>query len=76
LSRTEFRFCALEGARESLAIEGLENVVNGIHLKRSDCVLIMGSHEDNHRLRLACQSTGDLYTIASWHLDVEENEIG
>jgi len=80
----------LHSLNDSLAIERLQNVIDGVHVEGADCVLIVGrgKHDLRQRLRLACDKTGRPCLVAfeqllnygksveAWHLHVEKHQVG
>ncbi len=68
----------VDGLRDTLAIERLQQIVDGIHFERLDGVLIVGGSEDDLRQRhLAVQQLlDDAEAVETRHLHVKEDEIG
>ncbi len=68
----------VEGAEDAFAIEGLEQIVDGVDLKGADGVLIVGGGEDDlgQGGALLEQFLQHSEAVEAGHLDVEEDEVG
>src|SRR5262245_13128464 len=67
---------ALPGRIESLAIEGLEQVVERVYLKGAYGILIVGSDKDDVWSRAAVKRFQHFETAQLWHLYVQKDEVG
>src|SRR5262249_4433465 len=54
----------------------LEEIVDGIRLKRAHCVAIVGCNKNNTRHAFEADSTKHSKTISLWHLNIEEHQVG
>jgi hypothetical protein len=72
----EARTRAIERGAESLAIEGLEQVVDRIELERVDRVLVVRGDENHQRHRVAPDLLDHLEAVDAPHLHVEKHEVG
>ena len=61
------------GLEEVIVGDGLQQVVEGIHLIAFDGILREGGGKDH--LRLLGQDLGELNAAELWHLDVEEQQL-
>ncbi len=68
----------LDGLRDALAVEGLEQIIDRVHFERLHRVLVVGGGEDDLRQRnLAVhQLLDDAEAVEARHLHVEEDEVG
>jgi len=67
----------LNGHFEPWRVYGLQQIVNRIDLKRLDCVLVEGGHEDDFGgVTGVDQPAGDLEPRQSRHLDIQEDDVG
>src|SRR6185295_2668812 len=71
----QMRLGAFERPVKTLLIEGLEQVVERIHLKRSHGVLIVSGHEDDGGNAVSRKRFQDAKAVDPRHLDIEENKI-
>ena len=65
---------AIDGFRQALLAEGLEQVVEGVDFKGTDGVLVVGGDKDD-RWRVF-QRLDDAKTIQSRHLNVQQYQLG
>ena len=69
---------ALDGFGDARLVEGLEDVVDGVHVESLDGVIVEGGGEDD--LRQALFAFEKLFDYAeaveAGHLHVEEDEVG
>jgi hypothetical protein len=62
---------------EPLAVDWLDQIVDGAHLERPERELIIGSHEhDRRRLGVIQQLVRDVDARSARHADVEEGDVG
>src|SRR6185369_2570313 len=61
---------------ESVTVEGLQQIVERVHLEGFQSILIVGSDEDHGGHSFSADSFDYFKTIHRRHLDVEENEVG
>ena len=68
----------LHGLRDALAIERLQQVIDGVHLERLHRILIVSGGEDNLRQWdfAVQQLLDDAESVQPRHLHVEEDQIG
>jgi hypothetical protein len=69
-------FGAVEGEIEAGVVEGLQEIVQGSGFKGSQGVLVVGGYEDYGWRDVVAQKLQDVESVALWHLDVEEDEVG
>ena len=74
--------CSAHDFAEAIFADGLEEIVEGVHFERADCVLIVGGDEDKARraavARIAVGRNGahDVEAVGAGHLHIDKDEIG
>ena len=71
----EPRLRALEGGSEALALDGLEQVVERVHLECLHRVFVVRRHEYDERHSVGADGFDDAEAVDLRHLDVQEHEI-
>jgi len=74
----DFAFDALNGFGDAGLVEGLEDVVDGVHVEGLDGVVVKGRGEDdvgNFEFALD-ELLEDAEAVETRHLDIEEDEVG
>src|SRR5215213_3147716 len=66
---------ALPRRVKPLAVEGLEEVIKGMHLESAYGILIVGSYEDDIRSGLWIERLEHLEAAQLGHLNVQEDEV-
>ena len=61
----------VERAVQPLAPDGLQQVVDGVHIERPHRVLVVRGHEDHHRHAVRADGVDNLEAVHAWHLDIE-----
>ena len=74
----DFFFDFLDGFDEARLVEGLQDVIDGVHIERLHGVVVEGGGEDDVRdFEFALDEfLEDAEAVEAGHLDVEEDEIG
>lgn len=74
----DFAFDALNGFGDAGLVEGLEDVIDGVHVKSLDSVMVKSGGEDDVRdFEFSFDELlEDAEAVETGHLDVEEDEIG
>src|SRR6185369_15523084 len=67
---------AMPGGVEALVIEGLEQVVEGVHLEGAYRVLIVSGDKDDVRSRFAVERFQHFEAAQFRHLNIEKDEVG
>jgi hypothetical protein len=75
-SLAEPRPSATERDSKTVLVEGLEQVVHGVHIERANRVLVVGGHEHDDGQRFSLERLQHAEPIELRHLDIEKHEIG
>ena len=67
--------CAIDGRAETVLVERLEHVVEGVRVEGLDREVVVGRHEDDRRHGLGPDLGDDVEAAQLGHADVEEDEI-
>jgi len=71
---------AFDGLEDAGAVEGLKQVVDGVHVKGADGVLVVGGGEDDQGQALEATVVDKVFqngeAIEAGHLDIEEDHVG
>ena len=73
-ARGATRWRALEGHHHPLRRDGLQHVVDRVHVEGADRVLVEGRHEDDGHV--AAEQLQHLEAVELGHLHVEEQQVG
>ena len=65
-----------QGGAQAPPVDGLEQVVDGVHLEGADGVGVVGGDEDNGRHLLRPDLLDDGEAVALWHVDIQDDEVG
>jgi hypothetical protein len=68
---------ALDSLLEPHRVNGLEQVIDRVHLEGLNRVLVEGRDENQGRRLLVSfeQTPGDLESAQAWHLDIEKHQV-
>lgn len=67
---------ALEGGLEALAVEGFEEVIDGVDFEGFEGEAVVGGDEDDDGEGVEVEGLEDGEAIELGHLDIEEDEVG
>ena len=68
---------ALDRLGETLLLDGLQDVIDRVHLEGLDRVLVVRGDENDRRRPLhAGEARDDLEAVEPRHLDIEEHDVG
>ena len=63
-----------KGLLEALLPDGLQQIIDGVHLERAHRVLIVGGSEDD--THIFANQLQNIEPCKFWHLDIEEDQVG
>jgi hypothetical protein len=67
---------AVEDASEAIFGEGLQQIVESVNFEGAKGIVIVSGDENDGRHVVGADGLDNGESVARWHLDVEENEIG
>ena len=67
---------AVDGIAQSLIVDRLQQVVEGIGLEGPQCKLVVSGDEDDFRHIATGQSSQHIEAVHARHLDIQEHEVG
>ena len=76
MSQRQCRCRVIDRLTQSIGIDRLEDVIERVHLERSDGVPIVGRDENHQRHRIDADLLYDFERARPTELDVEEHDVG